>query len=230
MPTVRPPPSTGAASPAGRRALAELAWTRLAEMIVTLALEPGSAHTAPGLAERIGVGRTPVREALKRLEADHLVRIVRGHGVEIAEINADEQLALLETRRALERIVAGRAARRRTAAEAERFAAFARGLREVGRSGEVVAFVRLHPQAAAATMAAARNRFAAAALAPLHALSRRFYVFHHRKARDLQRACDLHAQVMRAIADGDDAAAVKASDAVLDYVEDFTRATLAERR
>jgi DNA-binding GntR family transcriptional regulator len=230
MPTVRPTRPTQLAAPAARRALAEQAWVRLAEMIVTLELEPGSAHAAPALAERIGVGRTPVREALKRLEADHLVRIVRGHGVEITEINAEEQLALLETRRALERIVAGRAARRRTAAEAERFAGFARGLRAVGRSGEVVAFVRLHPEAAAATMAAARNRFAAAALAPLHALSRRFYVFHHRKARDLQLACDLHAQVMRAIADGDEAGAVRASDAVLDYVEAFTRATLGGPR
>jgi DNA-binding GntR family transcriptional regulator len=61
-------------------------------------------------------------------------------------------------------------------------------------------------------------------------MSRRFYVYHHRKARDLQRACEHHARVMRAIADADEAGAVRASDEVLDYVEAFTRATLAEGR
>ncbi|MFN9771633.1 MAG: GntR family transcriptional regulator [Burkholderiales bacterium] len=218
--------------PAGadRPGLAERARVRLAEMIVTLQLEPGSLCTAPELAERIGFGRTPVREALKRLEQEHLVRIVERHGVRITEINADEQLRMLETRRALERIVAGRAARLRTDAEAARFGAFARSLRAIGRSGEVIEFVRLHPDASRLAMAAARNRFAASALEPLHAMSRRFYVYHHRKARDLQRACEHHARVMRAIADADEAGAVRASDEVLDYVEAFTRATLAEGR
>jgi DNA-binding GntR family transcriptional regulator len=218
------------AEPADRQGLAERARVRLAEMIVTLELEPGSLCTAPELAERIGFGRTPVREALKRLEQEHLVRIVERHGVRITEINADEQLKMLETRRALERIVAGRAARLRTAPEAARFEAFARSLRAIGRSGEVIEFVRLHPEASRLVMAAARNRFAAAALEPLHAMSRRFYVYHHRKARDLQRACEHHARVMRAISEGDEPAAVRASDQVLDYVEAFTRATLAEGR
>jgi len=222
-----PTDSAPGAAPPG---LAALALERLAEMIVTLELEPGSAHTAPQLAERIGFGRTPVREALKRLEAEHLVRIVRRHGVEITEINAEEQLALLETRRPLERIVAGRAARRRTGLEAARFAGFARALREAGGSGEVVAFVRLHADVTHLTMSAARNRFATAALVPLHALSRRFYVYHHRKARDLELACELHACEMLAIAEGDAAAAARGADAVLDYVEAFTRATLADGR
>lgn len=226
-----PSPGGAGPSPGGLApGLADKALIRLAEMIVTLELEPGSVYTAPELAERIGFGRTPVREALKRLEAEHLVRIVRRHGVEITEINAEEQLLLLETRREIERLVASRAARRRTACEAARFAEFVRLLNAAGRSGEVLAFLRLHAGATQLTVEAARNRFAASALLPMHALSRRFYVFHHRKARDLQLACDRHAQVMRAIADGDEAGAVRAAEAVLDYVEAFTRATLSDRR
>jgi len=230
MPTPARTALTAILPGAERPGLAALALDRLAEMIVTLELEPGSVHTAPQLAERIGFGRTPVREALKRLEAEHLVRIVRRHGVEITEINAEEQLALLETRRPLERIVAGRAARRRTGAEAARFAGFATALREAGGSGAVVAFVRLHSEVTRLTMTAAHNRFATAALLPLHALSRRFYVYHHRKARDLELACELHAREMIAIAEGDADAAARGADAVLDYVEAFTRATLADGR
>lgn len=211
----------------GRPALAEQARTRLSEMIVGLELQPGSVWTEHELAAATGFGRTPVREALKRLEADHLVRILRGHGVQITEINVEQQLLLLETRRELERLVASRAAQRRSAAEARDFEDFAKRFDEAGRAGDVLAFIRLHTHAESFAVAASRNRFAAAAIAPCHSLSHRFYVYHHRRARDLQLACEHHARVMRAIASGDPEVASRTADELLDYVEAFTRATLS---
>ncbi len=227
--SARPAPRPASrSSPAARQpGLAEQARMRLEEMIVTLELEPGSMWSEGELATLTGFGRTPVREALKRLEAEHLVQIVQRHGVRITEINAEQQLLLLETRRELERLVASRAARRRDDTESGRFAQLSDALREAGRRGDLLAFMRLHAQAEDCMLQATRNRFAATALAPFYALSRRFYVMHHRKARDLKLACDLHADVMRAIAGGEEAAAAAAADAVLDYVEGFTRATLA---
>ena len=71
------------------------------------------------------------------------------------------------------------------------------------------------------------NRFLATALSPFLALSRRFYFHHHRHAHDLVRACNHHAAVLKAIAAGDSDRAEQAADAVLDYVESFTRATLS---
>jgi DNA-binding GntR family transcriptional regulator len=212
-----------------RIGLGEQAHVRLEEMIVTLELEPGSTWSEGELATLTGFGRTPVREALKRLEAEHLVRIVQRHGVQITEINAEQQLLLLETRRELERLIASRAARRRDAREALHFESLAGRFREVGRQGDVLEFIRLHSEAVRAAEEASRNRFAATAIAPCHAMSHRFYFFHHRQARDLRLACDHHAQVMKAIAAGDEARAARAADAVLDYVEGFTRATLDER-
>lgn len=229
-----PPRSSTAASrepraPGRRPALAEQARVRLEEMIVTLELAPGSMWSEAQLGELTGFGRTPVHEALKRLEAHHLVRIMQRHGVQITEINVEQQLMLLETRRELERLVATRAARRRNAPEARQFAELAAALRQAGRKGDVVAFMRLHAEAEALALQATRNAFAATAIAPCHALSRRFYVHHHRRAKDLQLACNYHADVMRAIADGDEQRAAQAADAVLDYVEAFTRATLTEQ-
>jgi DNA-binding GntR family transcriptional regulator len=66
------------------------------------------------------IGRTPVREALQRLAADRLVRILPRHGAHITEINVVEQLLLLELRRELDRIIARQAARRSTAQERAR--------------------------------------------------------------------------------------------------------------
>jgi DNA-binding GntR family transcriptional regulator len=207
--------------------LSEQARAQLEEMIVTLQVEPGSLWSEGELASLTGLGRTPVREALKRLEAEHLVRILQRHGVQITEIDPVQQLYMLETRRELERLAARQAARRRSAEQARSFIDLASQLRTCGRSGDVVAFMRLHPQAVAIILEATGNRFLAAALSPFLALSRRFYFHHHRHAHDLVRACNHHAAVLKAIAAADADRAEQAADAVLDYVESFTRATLS---
>lgn len=59
----------------------------------------------------------------------------------------------------------------------------------------------------------------------IHALSRRFWSL-HAGPEDLGAAAPLHARVMDAIAEGDEAAAGAASDRLMDYVEAFTRGTL----
>lgn len=221
-------PQGSVATNVRRPGLAAQALQRLEEMIVTHELAPGSMWSEGTLATLIGFGRTPVREALKRLEARHLVRIVQRHGVQITEINVEQQLLLLETRRELERLVATRAARRRSAAEANQFSDCAKALRQAGVKGDVLAFFRAHVQSEALALRATRNPFLATAIAPCHAMSRRFYFLHHRTAKDLKLACDHHADVMEAIARGNEAQAATAADAVLDYVEGFTRATLSE--
>lgn len=221
-------PRTPAAS-RRRPGLAEQALDRIEEMIVTLELAPGSMWSEGALASLTGFGRTPVREALKRLESSHLVRIVQRHGVQITEINVEQQLLLLETRRELERLVASRAARRRSATEARQFQTCALALRDAGEKGDVLAFFRAHVQAEGLALQASRNPFLGTAIAPCHAMSRRFYYLHHRTAKDLKLACDHHADTMEAIARGDEAQAAAAADAVLDYVEGFTRATLTEK-
>src|SRR6185369_12391582 len=100
-----------------RPGLSDQARARLEEMIVSLDLPPGSMWSEAELSAKLGIGRTPVREALQRLEGDHLVRILRRHGAQITEINVVEQLLLLELRRELDRSIAKHAARRSTAQE-----------------------------------------------------------------------------------------------------------------
>ena len=56
--------------------LNEEAYLRIEEMIVTLVLAPGSVVSEAMLSERIGIGHTPIREALQRLAREHLVQIL----------------------------------------------------------------------------------------------------------------------------------------------------------
>ena len=51
------------------------------------------------LSKRLGIGRTPIREALQRLAREGLVQILPRRGVIVSEINVKTQMRLLETRR-----------------------------------------------------------------------------------------------------------------------------------
>ena len=61
--------------------LADIAHSKLEELIVTLELAPGSLWSEAMLSDRIGIGRTPVREAVQRLAWEQLLTIIRRHGV-----------------------------------------------------------------------------------------------------------------------------------------------------
>ena len=213
-----------------RPGLADEARARLEEMIVSLELAPGSIWSEAQLSANLGIGRTPVREALQRLEADHLVRILPRHGAEITEINVVEQLLLLELRRELDRTIARLAARRSTAQDHARLLEMAKRLASrTADDADILAYLRDHYELKNVLAECARNPFVARAVMPCYAMSRRFYYLHHRQARDLAVATRHHIEVIRAVVAGDAAKAQAASDKLMDYVENFTRATVTNR-
>jgi DNA-binding GntR family transcriptional regulator len=203
--------------------LAEQAHQQLEELIVTLELVPGSVWSELSLAERLNTGRTPVREAVQRLAAAHLVSVVPRHGIMITKPDVHEQLLVLETRRELERLIAQRAARRALASEREQMRKAALSLEAAGESNKVLAYLRSLYGANQLMGQLARNPFAAEAIAPLHALSRRFYFMHHERLNDLDKVSTQHARVAHAIANADEAEAGRAADAMMDYIDGFTR-------
>jgi DNA-binding GntR family transcriptional regulator len=96
-------------------------------MIVFLKLAPGSAISEAELSGHLGIGRTPIREALQRLARERLVQILPRRGIIVSPIDIAAQLRLLEVRRELERLIARSAARRATDDERARFRELALG-------------------------------------------------------------------------------------------------------
>lgn len=83
----------------------------LEQEIIEGRLEPGERVTEEELAKRIGVSRTPVREAMRALEGQGLIEHRRGRGISVAErLRPDEAAALYEVRGGLEGHLAARAA------------------------------------------------------------------------------------------------------------------------
>ncbi len=214
-------------SPELTRSLTDRAYSDLEELIVTLQLAPGSAVSEAELSQRLGIGRTPIREALQRLAREHMVTILPRRGIIVAEINVKSQLRLLEVRREVERLVARSAARRATVAERARFNEIAFAFEESARSNDEVTFIRIDREYNELSVAAAHNEFATGAMGLMHSLSRRFWYLHYKQTADMPLTAKLHADIARAIAAGDAAGAATASDALLDSIEAFTRATVS---
>lgn len=206
--------------------LTERAYRALEEAIVTLVLPPGEVVSEAQLSARLKIGRTPIREALQRLSRERLVRILPRRGIVVAAVDVAEQLRLLEVRRELERLTARTAARRADPAQRARFREIAEGTEAAAAGNDETAFLRLDQQLNQAVLDAARNEFAAAAMDLMHGLSRRFWFIHWRRSADLATAAAVHAALAQAIAAAEPDRAAAASDALLDYIEAFTRATL----
>jgi DNA-binding GntR family transcriptional regulator len=221
----RAPPADTAAESA--ESLTERAYRELEEQIVTLQLPPGTVVSEGMLSERLGIGRTPIREALQRLARERLVVIMPRRGIVVAEENVKTQLRLIELRREVERLLVRTAARRASPEQRRRFAEIADGMEAAAREQDDIAFMRLDRELNLLVIAAARNEFAAGAMSLMHGLSRRFWYIHYKEVADLPLAARLHADTARPIAAGDEEAAARASDRLVDYIEKFARATVS---
>src|SRR3954464_175792 len=94
--------------------LTERAYAQLEQMIATLELRPGAFVSEAELCERLGLGRTPVREAMQRLAREHLLQIMPRKGCVVSDCRFGDELNVIEVRRPLELVVARGAAMRAT--------------------------------------------------------------------------------------------------------------------
>ena len=93
------------------RSRAAQVYERLKELILDLELAPGELVTEKRLMEVTGGGRTPVREAMQRLERDGLLRVVPFRGAFIGEVSSRDVNEISQVRELLESFAAGLAAR-----------------------------------------------------------------------------------------------------------------------
>ncbi|MEW1720554.1 GntR family transcriptional regulator [Streptomyces sp. NPDC093109] len=98
----------------GELSLAEHAYRALRDRLVMLEIRPGAPVNEDQLAQSLGVGRTPVREALKRLQHERLIATYPRRGTFATDVNITDLAHISEVRQELEPLAADRAARRAT--------------------------------------------------------------------------------------------------------------------
>src|SRR3546814_328139 len=158
---------------------------------------PGAVLSEAALAQQLGIGRTPIREALQRLAREGLVVIMPRRGIMVSDINVKRQLRLLELRRELERLMSSVAAKRATAEERAAFLDIATAMRRTIEDGEDLVFMRYDRRLNVLLCQAAKNEFVTNAMGLMQGLSRRFWYMHYKEVADLPLCAWLHAGLVR---------------------------------
>jgi DNA-binding GntR family transcriptional regulator len=212
--------------PPGREpSLAGQAYHLLEEMIVTLVLPPGATLSEATLSARTGIGRTPIREALKRLEHQGLVTSMPRKGLIVRDMKVEDQFTLLEVLRPLDRLIAVKAAQWATDAQRQALRDCAAAMRKAADARDLPTFLRYDQECDAIIYQAARNHFAIDIVTPLYSHCRRFMCSFGRDG-DLNQLADLHGDLMGAVAEGEPDRAAAASDALIAHLEAFSKSVL----
>jgi len=188
--------------------LSQQAYYLLRDRIVTLRLPPGTLVNERDLMAEFGLGRTPIREALRRLADDDLVEVFPRRGIYVGPIDVGDLGAISEVRVELEGFGARLAARRATTADHADIDAL---LGELAADDHARAdehhLIHLDQRIHRLVYRAARNPLLEASLDRYYVLALRLWFLALDRVRHLDDAVHEHEQLLQAIATGDEATA-----------------------
>ena len=197
--------------------LAERAYHAIREMIVSLELRPGGVIDERRLMEQLGIGRTPTREALRRLAHEGLVEVYPRRGMFVTSVEIRDLASLAEVRCILESSAARLAAERATHDDREAVGTLLDDLErhtELDQRELMALDERIHRQ----VYRCAHNPFLEASLEQYYVLALRIWYLALDQARELEQAVLDHREILVAIRDGD---ADRAGEAMRRHVVDF---------
>lgn len=202
--------------------LASHAYERVKDMLVMLAIRPGEPINEAALAAELGVGRTPIREALKRLETDHLVVTYPRRGTFATVVDVTELGAISDIRQLLEPHAARRAAEHATTQMRAEMRATADEVRRLEvADGDRTSFLAEDMAVHRLIYRATGNPHLQDVLIRYDNLATRIWCLVIDKLPDLAEHIRDHAQLLEAVADGD---ANTAAELALGHVTGFDRA------
>ena len=206
-----------ASQPAEAASLADQAYVVLREMIVMLELAPGALVKEPELVARLGIGRTPVREALRRLSQERLIEVYPRRGMVVTTVDVRDLARLCEVRAVLEPEAARLAAERATEPEIDELYEL---LNELGtsRPRSDRTLIELDARIHSAIYRCTHNHFLEATLEEYYALALRIWMLALEQTGELQSAVSQHRPLLDFIVLGK---AEQAAKAMRGHVEQF---------
>ena len=205
---------------ADARSLSDQAYYRIRELIVTLELPPGSLVSERDLMERLELGRTPVREALRALARERLVDVYPRRGMFVSPVDVGDLAGLSEVRRTLEGHAARLAAERATDAERAETANLLAEL-DGSAADDERTLIDLDQRLHRHVYRCAHNPFLEATLNEYYMLTLRIWFLALDRVVRLGGAIQEHRELLEAIRDRDPE---RAEDVMRRHVEGFERA------
>ena len=188
------------------RLASEKAYHLIKEKIITLELAPSSVINERALMEELGLGRTPIRDALQRLDTEGLVNIIPRRGMFVADISITDLQGIFEMRIVLAGFGARLAAQRITEAQIAQMEMVLKDLEHV-QSGDSKALMAIDRRFQRMLYQAAGNKFLADSLNRLYDSGLRIWYLVLPRLGDVHDAIEQHWQVHEALKAGDEARA-----------------------
>lgn len=202
--------------------LAERAYRAIRDRLVMLEIRPGAPINEDQLAQSLGVGRTPVREALKRLQYERLITTYPRRGTFATDVNITDLAHISEVRQELEPLAAAQAARRATARDRTTLTALRRELENVDpRRHDADELMHLDLKVHRAIYAATHNPYLEDTLVRHDNLATRIWCLFIDRLPDMAGHVEEHGPLIEAIVAGDPD---RAAQLARSHVEGFERA------
>ncbi len=213
--------------PGTATSLAGRAYEAIRQRLILLGIRPGDPINDVALAAELGVGRTPVREALKRLETDHLVVSYARRGTFATVVDVTELGAISDLRKLLEPHAARRAAENASPSMRAELRARAAEIRRLDladddRDGFLTEDMAVHRL----IYAAAGNPHLQDVLIRYDNLATRIWCLVIDRLPDLAEHIRGHADLLEAIADGEADLAARLTSEHVSHFEDAIRGVL----
>ena len=206
--------------------LSELAYRSIRDLIVTLDLPPGAVVSEADLMARLGMGRTPVREALRALARERLVEVYPRRGIFVAGVDPRELSALSEARSVLEPAAARLAAVRLTDSDRATIDELLGELDGLGHMPDERELIALDQRLHRFVYSACRNTFLERSLDDYYTHALRIWFLALDRLEHLDDAVAEHKAVLEAIRDGDADRAAATMAAHIDGFETAIRQAL----
>ncbi|HEY5428767.1 MAG TPA: GntR family transcriptional regulator [Solirubrobacteraceae bacterium] len=203
-----------------RELLADRAYADLRDRIVTLRILPGAPIDEDVLGGELGIGRTPVREAIKRLALENLVTVFPRRGTFASEINITDLADISDVRTQLEGHAAYRAAQRITSAQRRELDELLAELDHSEGSDDTEALMALDARVHRFIHRGAGNPYLEETLGRYFNLSLRIWYLVLDRLPHLFARVHEHGAMLHAIAAGD---AERARAIVAEHIETFER-------
>ena len=204
---------------------AEHAYLELRERIIDMRLPPGSALDEEALMRDLAVGRTPMREAVKRLESDRMLKVFPRRGTIIADVNIRDLKDISDARRVLEAFAARRAAEQATDEDRDMLLACLADIEAQSFASNRVS-VDLDALMHRAVYAVMRNSYVESTLIQYFYLSQRMWNFVLSGLEPIQSHVNEHTALLRAIIDGDPELAARLAEEHITHFENRVREAL----
>jgi DNA-binding GntR family transcriptional regulator len=204
--------------------LAEQAYLFVRDQLVMLDIRPGDPINEEWLGTTLGMGRTPIREALKRLESERLVVAYPRRGTFATDVNISDLAHISEVRRTLEPMATAAAAGRATAADRATLTELRSQLDTGVPAGDNAELLRTDLALHRAIYRCVHNPFLEDTLIRYDNLATRIWCVFVPRLSGMAGHVDEHVPLLTAIIEGD---AEKAAALTLEHVTGFEAAIRA---